>query len=115
LRADLPVVPSHGNRAPVVLVGCGLVGAILAAYQNSLAVPFVFDDPLAITANPTIRKLWPLSDVLLPPRGEGLSVEGRPVLNLTRPAHRARISNVVTDAGSRAHSWRASPAWRPTK
>jgi hypothetical protein len=64
-------------------VGAGLVVAVVAVYHNSLAVPFVFDDPLAITENPTIRLLWPLTDVLLPPRGEGLSVEGRPVLNLT--------------------------------
>lgn len=60
-----------------------LVGAIFAVYANSLAGPFVFDDPLAIVENPTIRKLWPLRDVLMPPRGEGLSVEGRPILNLT--------------------------------
>ncbi|MES2697393.1 MAG: tetratricopeptide repeat protein [Verrucomicrobiota bacterium] len=65
---------------PAALV---LVAAIFAAYANSIDAPFVFDDPLAIVENPTIRQLWPLTDVLLPPRGEGLSVEGRPVLNLT--------------------------------
>jgi hypothetical protein len=64
-------------------VGAVLVAAIVAAYINSLSVPFVFDDPLAITENPTIHHLWPLSDVLFPPHGKGLSVEGRPVLNLT--------------------------------
>src|SRR5687768_4148784 len=66
-----------------MLVGATLVAAIVAAYLNSLGGPFVFDDLLAIPENPTIRQLWPLTDVLFPPRGEGLSVEGRPVLNLT--------------------------------
>jgi protein O-mannosyl-transferase len=66
-----------------MLVGAGLVAAVIAAYHNSFGGPFVFDDPLAITENPTIRQLWPLTDVLFPPQGEGLSVEGRPVLNLT--------------------------------
>src|SRR5688572_32949903 len=66
-----------------MLVSATLVAAIVAAYLNSLGGPFVFDDLLAITENPTIRRLWPLTDVLFPPRGEGLSVEGRPVLNLT--------------------------------
>jgi protein O-mannosyl-transferase len=60
-----------------------LVLAVIAAYYNSLDVPFVFDDPLAIVENPTIRKLWPLGDVLLPPRGKGVSVEGRPIVNFT--------------------------------
>ncbi|HUR56101.1 MAG TPA: tetratricopeptide repeat protein, partial [Opitutaceae bacterium] len=32
---------------------------------------------------PSIRQLWPLTDVLMPPRGKGLTVEGRPVLNLS--------------------------------
>ena len=66
-----------------MLIGAALVVAIVAAYLNSLDGPFVFDDALAIPENPTIRRLWPLTDVLFPPRGEGLSVEGRPVLNLT--------------------------------
>ena len=66
-----------------MLVSAALVAAIFAAYFNSLHVPFVFDDLLAIPENPTIRRLWPLTHVLFPPRGEGLSVEGRPVLNFT--------------------------------
>jgi Tfp pilus assembly protein PilF len=66
-----------------MLAAVGLCAAVIVAYHNTLSGPFVFDDPLAITENPTIRQLWPLTDVLLPPRGEGLSVEGRPVLNLT--------------------------------
>ncbi len=65
------------------LAGALIVAAATAPYHNSFGGPFVFDDLLAIPENPTIRRLWPLADVLFPPRGEGLSVEGRPVLNLT--------------------------------
>jgi hypothetical protein len=69
--------PTKQERTRVLAAAGVLVLAVIAAYHNSLSGPFVFDDPLAIVENPTIRKLWPLSDVLLPPRGEGLSVEGR--------------------------------------
>jgi tetratricopeptide (TPR) repeat protein len=82
LRAEDQLVPDP-NRARVRLTSAVLVVAAFAAYHNAFDAPFVFDDPLAIVENPTIRRLWPVSDVLFPPRGEGLSVEGRPVLNLT--------------------------------
>ncbi len=56
--------------------------AALAAYQNSLDVPFVFDDTRSIAQNETIRHLWPLSGPLSPPlTGEG--VGGRPLVNLS--------------------------------
>jgi tetratricopeptide (TPR) repeat protein len=58
-----------------------IVLAALAAYGNSLGGAFIFDDQPAITDNPTIRHLWPLGDVLSPPRGT--TVEGRPLLNLS--------------------------------
>ncbi len=57
--------------------------AVLLVYANSLSAPFVFDDHLSITENPTIRQLWPLSTPLSPPSGQGLTVEGRPLLNLS--------------------------------
>ncbi len=57
-----------------------LVGAF--AYHNSFTGPFVFDDPSSITANPTIRTLWPLSEPLTPPNA-AITVQGRPVLNLS--------------------------------
>jgi Flp pilus assembly protein TadD len=53
------------------------------AYHNSLSGPFIFDDKSAITENPTIYKIWPLTNVLMPPRDSGVTVNGRPVLNLT--------------------------------
>ena len=45
-----------------------IVAAGLAAYSGGLSGPFIFDDPSSITANPTIRHLWPLWDVLATPR-----------------------------------------------
>jgi protein O-mannosyl-transferase len=60
-----------------------LVIAVIAAYANTFHAPFIFDDGPAIPDNPTIRHLWPLSAVLLPPGGGGLTVAGRPVLNLS--------------------------------
>ena len=60
-----------------------LVAATLLAYANSLRAPFVYDDILAIPQNPTIRELWPLTQVLAPQADGGLTVSGRPVLNLS--------------------------------
>ena len=60
----------------IVLVG-------LVAYHNSFSGPFVFDDLQSIVENPTIRRLWPIGDVLSTPRDTGYTVSGRPVANLT--------------------------------
>jgi protein O-mannosyl-transferase len=59
-----------------------LILAAFATYWNSLRVPFFFDDPVAITANPTIRDLSDWRAVLSPPRN-GSGVTGRPVVNLS--------------------------------
>jgi len=76
-----PAVATASGR--VVAVACGvLVLAIFAAYVNSLSGPFVYDDKDSIVENLTLRHLWPLSDVLAPLSG-GLTVSGRPVLNLS--------------------------------
>lgn len=60
-----------------------LVVVIVLAYGGTWNAPFVYDDTLAIPENPTIRQLWPLSRVLLPQAEGGLTVSGRPVLNLS--------------------------------
>ena len=52
----------------------------VAAYSNSFRGPFVFDDPLSIARNPTIRSLRHLGDVLLPSPQLHLY---RPTLNLS--------------------------------
>ncbi len=56
--------------------------AALLAYANSLHGPFVFDDESSITTNPTIRKLWPLTEPLSPPL-TNVTAQGRPILNLS--------------------------------
>ena len=60
-----------------------IVLAVAAAYRGSLSGPFLFDDLASIRDNPTLRHLWPLSTPLAPPIGHGLTVTGRPVLNLS--------------------------------
>ena len=63
------------------LPGLVLVAATVAAYWNSLGVPFLLDDHATLQANPSITRLWPLSTVLFPP-GE-MYTAGRPLLNLS--------------------------------
>ena len=73
---------SAATRGRWLAIGV-LVLATLAAYANSLRGPFVYDDVPAIPGNPTIRQLWPLFGVLAPQTQGGLTVSGRPVLNLS--------------------------------
>jgi tetratricopeptide (TPR) repeat protein len=58
-----------------------LVLAGLAAYHNCFSGPFIYDDAPAILDNPSIHHLWPLWGPFFPAHGEGLTVEGRPMLN----------------------------------
>ncbi len=72
------LTPRQINGGAVALIlACGL-----AAYSGSLSGPFVFDDASSITANPTIRHLWPLWDVLATPAAN-VTAQGRPVFNLS--------------------------------
>ncbi len=66
-----------------MLGGLVIFGATLAANSNTFRLPFVFDDRASVLENPTIRHLWPLWDALSPPHGTGVTVAGRPVLNLS--------------------------------
>ena len=59
-----------------------LILAIVTAYAGSLRGPFVLDDFSSLAGNPTIRRLDSLA-VLRPPAGQGLTVEARPLLNLS--------------------------------
>ena len=70
------------GRWSIALAGVVLGFALLAAYHNSFSVPFFFDDVQAITENPTIRHLGTLPQVLSPPAG-GLTISGRPLVNLS--------------------------------
>lgn len=60
-----------------------MILAALAAYSNTWRVPFIFDDLTSVQENTSIRRFWPLTDVLFPPSGTGDTVEGRPLLNLS--------------------------------
>lgn len=51
------------------------------AYHGSFEVPELLDDETAISGNPSIRHLWPLSEPLDPPARAGTG--GRPLANFT--------------------------------
>jgi tetratricopeptide (TPR) repeat protein len=80
---NAPTASHAPHRRATWLAGGGLVLAAFAAYHNSLGGPFVFDDLPAIVANPSIRRLWPISGVLAPGLDGGLTVSGRPLVNLS--------------------------------
>jgi protein O-mannosyl-transferase len=73
--------PDPAEGWPRYAVAGAIALAALAAYQNSFAGPFIFDDTMAITDNPTIRNLGRIGTVLSPP-GAG-SVGSRPLINLS--------------------------------
>ena len=85
--APTPQVPAGAaprSRLPALGFAAIIVLAALAAWQNSLSAPFIFDDEAVIQENPTIRHLWDLGTVLSPPAvGGGSGVTGRPVVNLS--------------------------------
>ncbi len=60
------------------LSGGIIVLAALAVYYNSFSGPFVLDDQMAVTDNPTIRHFW---SALFPPLAA--TTGGRPLLNLS--------------------------------
>ena len=76
-----PKPPPPDPSWPVYAGGVAIVLAGLAAYHNSFAGTFIFDDRAAIISNPTIRHLGSLGQVFSPPPGS--SAGGRPVVNLS--------------------------------
>ena len=66
---------------PGLLGASVLAAGIIAIYCRTFAVPFLLDDRLSIRDNPSIRRLWPIWQVLSPPHEAG--VAGRPLLNLS--------------------------------
>lgn len=73
-----PARPPWWLTSPAVLLF--LAAAALLAYHNSFAAPFLFDDDSSIRDNPTIRSL---GQAWWPPRENGVTVSGRPLLNFT--------------------------------
>ena len=66
---------AHRPWLPAVI----LATAAILAYWNSLGAPFLFDDIIAVTDNPTIREF---GTALTPPENGG-TTSGRPLVNLT--------------------------------
>jgi len=63
---------------PLLVIAAGLL-----AYSNSFTGTFVRDDFWSIPHNPSIRRLWPIWEPLSPPHQGWLTVEGRPLINLS--------------------------------
>jgi protein O-mannosyl-transferase len=76
-----PAPPAPKSRARWLAIAALIVGA-LAAYHNTLSLPFVFDDQIVVVDNTTIRDLRAWRDVLRAPH-DGSGAAGRPMLNLT--------------------------------
>jgi protein O-mannosyl-transferase len=70
------------SRRVEIASALAIAGAATLAYSNSFSGAFVLDDVGSILGNPTIRHLGDIGAVLSPPGG-GLTVSGRPILNLS--------------------------------
>jgi len=81
-KHDTAAPTRQASRRPTLLAAGLIALATAAAYHNSFRGPFVYDDLRAIAENPTIRRLWPIGPVLSPPPS-GVTVAGRPLLNLS--------------------------------
>jgi len=75
--------------------GVAIALAVLAAYANAFATPFVYDDIPSIVLNSTIARLWPPWGALSPPNAKALTVEGRPILNLSLAVNHAISGDAV--------------------
>jgi hypothetical protein len=62
----------------LLLLGVAL-GVII--YARGFHDPLIFDDLMAVSHNPSLHRLWPLSGPLHPPDDSPLSV--RPLVNLS--------------------------------
>jgi protein O-mannosyl-transferase len=78
------------RESPLAAPACLLlvIFAACAAYHNSFSGPFVFDDIPAIVDNPSIRHLWPITRVMIPPLSTA-GANGRPIVNLSLAANYA--------------------------
>ncbi|HUR59104.1 MAG TPA: tetratricopeptide repeat protein [Opitutaceae bacterium] len=78
------ILPDRNDREShrrVLITAAILVVGTWLAYFNSLRVPLILDDRLAITENPSIANLGALSRVLWAP--PDVPTAGRPLLNLS--------------------------------
>lgn len=74
--------PSVLDRGWVIwLCAVLLAGMLCATYSNSFTVPYLMDDMDSIEKNPSIQKGF--IEALSPPTNSGVTVSGRPLLNLS--------------------------------
>lgn len=71
-----------------------LLVAAFTVYSNSFHGVFLYDDVGAIQQNLSIRRLWPLTDVLFPAQNGGITTSGRPLVNLS-----FALNYAITGAG----------------
>ncbi len=72
-----PSLPFCGVEKLVILL------VAFTAYSNSFHGVYLYDDSGAIEQNLSIRRLWPLDDVLFPEQNGGITTSGRPLVNLS--------------------------------
>jgi tetratricopeptide (TPR) repeat protein len=82
--------PAREPRAAAAICCVALAAATVAAYAPGLGGAFVYDDVDSVLGNPTIRQL---STSLRPPAG--LTVSGRPLLNLSLALNHAVSGTAV--------------------
>lgn len=78
-----PAATAAKTSLAVPFAAAVLTTVTAAAYHDSFGGPLVFDDVGTILDNPSIRSLWPLTAPLSPPTNRGITVAGRPLLNLS--------------------------------
>jgi hypothetical protein len=101
LRTVVKPETNSARPALILTAAAALALAVIAIYANALPAPFVFDDIPSIVENQTLARIWPPGDALSPPRGEGITVEGRPLLNYS-----LAINHAVS--GQQTWSYRAT-------
>jgi protein O-mannosyl-transferase len=108
LGAPNKMVVRVGYTPAIGAAGAACI-VIWLAYAGGLAAPFIMDDASSITANRSIRSLWPLWPVLVYEHGEGRTIDGRPLLNLSLAINRAvtgmspvgfRVVNIFIHCGN---------------
>lgn len=76
-----------GGDATVVVAALVLVVALTVVYAHALPKPFIYDDAISVSSNPSIRQLWPLWGTDQQPGplnpAKELPTAGRPLVNLS--------------------------------
>jgi tetratricopeptide (TPR) repeat protein len=87
-----------------------LVAATTLAYLPALSAPFVMDDVLGISSNPSIRRLVPPNSAFTPP--PNLPVSGRPVVNVTLAINYAINAALGVDQRQNSNGTRKAIGYR---